>query len=137
MHRIQLFHSREFPGTSLQTHTIRALSNLGMDLPVESLEADPEHPGCDLPALAIDGEIVVSGIEPSVRELELLFDDHLTSDTPCCACHAECDGLHCTPNSTECGCGAMPGKGGSAAKIIGFIILLIILLTTVKILSGQ
>lgn len=99
-------------------------------------EAAPEQVGAPLPALAIDGEIVVSGVEPSVRELEILFEDHAQEgeeDSACGACGMECGGMNGTEHCPMCG---QHGEGGSVAgRIIGFVILLIILFLAVKILS--
>ena len=129
---IQLFHSRDCPGNILHANALRALENLDRDIPVEQVEAGPEHDGNPLPALAVNGRIVVSGVEPTVRELELLLADHVDEDGKsscgsCGPCGMECGGCH--------GCENGKTPASLAGKIIGFIILLIILFTAVKILS--
>lgn len=129
---IQLFHSRDCPGNILHANALRALENLDRDIPVEQVEAGPEHDGSPLPALAVNGRIVVSGMEPTVRELELLLADHVDEDGKsscgsCGPCGMECGGCH--------GCENGKTPASLAGKIIGFIILLIILFTAVKILS--
>ena len=114
----------------------QALDRLGMKPEMRETEAAPEQVGALLPALAIDGEIVVSGVEPSVRELEILFEDHAQEgeeDSACGACGMECGGVNGTEHCPMCG---QHGEGGSVAgRIIGFVILLIILFLAVKILS--
>lgn len=136
MTSIQLFHHRDFPGHVLRANALQALERLGMDIPVQETETAPDRAGHPLPALAIDGNIVVSGVEPSVRELELLFEDYLRQedeDSPCGACGMECGGMH---GADECPMCRENGDSHSmAGKIIGFVILLIILFTAVKILS--
>ncbi|MFR2286304.1 MAG: hypothetical protein ACLS9G_02800, partial [Akkermansia sp.] len=76
--------------------------------------------------------------EPTVRELELLLADHLDEDgnSPCGSCDScgmECGGCHGAEGCPGCENGKTPGS--LAGKIIGFVILLIILFTAVKILS--
>lgn len=136
MTSIQFFYNRDFPGNALRANARQALDHLGMNLEMEETEAAPEQTGAPLPALAIDGEIVVSGVEPSVRELELLFEDYAQEreeDSACGACGMGCGGMNGTENCPMCG---KNGEGsGVAGRIIGFIILLIILFTAVKILS--
>lgn len=136
MTAIQFFYNRDFPGNALRSNARQALEHLGMDPEIQETEAAPEQAGCPLPALAIDGEIIVSGVEPSVHELELLFKDRAQEreeDSPCGACGMECGGMNCTEECAMCG---KSGEGsGVAGRIIGFIILLIILFTAVKILS--
>ena len=68
MTSIQLFHSRDCPGNTLHANILRALENLDRNIPVEQVEAGPEHDGGPLPALAVNGRIVVSGVEPTVRD---------------------------------------------------------------------
>ncbi|WP_338430584.1 hypothetical protein [Akkermansia muciniphila] len=75
MTRIQLFYSRAYPGNTLRANTLQALAHLGVNPEMQAEETVPEQIGTPLPALAIDGEIVVYGVEPSVRELELLLQD--------------------------------------------------------------
>lgn len=138
MTSIQLFHSRDCPGNTLHANILRALENLDRNIPVEQVEAGPEHDGGPLPALAVNGRIVVSGVEPTVRELELLLADHLDEDgnSPCGSCDScgmECGGCHGAEGCPGCENGKTPGS--LAGKIIGFVILLIILFTAVKILS--
>lgn len=135
MTSIQLFHSRDCPGNILHANALRALENLDRDIPVEQVEAGPEHDGGPLPALAVNGRIVVSGMEPSVHELELLLADHLDEDgkSSCRPCGMECGGCHGAEGCHGCENGKTPAS--LAGKIIGFIILLIILFTAVKILS--
>ena len=77
MTSIQLFYSRDCPGDILRANTLQALDHLGINAEMRTAETVPEQIGAPLPALAIDGKIVVSGVEPSVRELELLLKDHL------------------------------------------------------------
>lgn len=77
MTSIQLFYSRDCPGNALRANTLQALAHLGVNPEMQAEETVPEQTGAPLPALAIDGEIVVSGVEPSVRELELLFKDRI------------------------------------------------------------
>lgn len=96
---------------------------------MEQVEAGPEHDGSPLPVLAVNGRIVVSGVEPTVRELELLLADHVDEDGKsscgsCGPCGMECGGCH--------GCENGKTPASLAGKIIGFIILLIILFTAVK-----
>lgn len=136
MTSIQLFYSRDFPGNALRSNARQALEHLGMNVEIQETEASPGQAECTLPALAIDGEIVVSGVEPSVRELELLLEDRARmqeEESFCGACGMECGGM----NGAEgcAGCGKNGGNPGMAGKIIGFVILLIILFTAVKILS--
>lgn len=136
MTSIQFFYSPDFPGTALRANARLALENLGMNQEMQETEAAPDQIGSPLPALAIDGEIVVSGLEPSVRELELLFADHVQErqeDFSCGECGMECGGMNCTENCTSCGKNG--GASSMAARIIGFVILLIILFTAVKILA--
>ena len=128
MTSIQFFYNRDFPGNALRSNARQALDRLGMKPEMRETEAAPEQVGAPLPALAIDGEIVVSGVEPSVRELEILFEDHAQEGEEDSAC-----GVNGTEHCPMCG---QHGEGGSvAAKIIGFVILLIILFLAVKILS--
>lgn len=136
MTSIQFFYSRDFPGNALRANARQALAHLGMNVEIQETEASPGQAECTLPALAIDGEIVVSGVEPSVRELELLFEDRARmqeEDCSCGACGLECGGMNCGEGCA--GCGKNGGNPGMAGKIIGFVILLIILFTAVKILS--
>lgn len=136
MTSIQFFHNRDFPGNALRANARQALDRLGMKPEMRETEASPEQVGAPLPALAIDGEIVVSGVEPSVRELEILFEDHAREGEECSSCGAcgmECGGMNGAENCPMCG---QQGEGGSmAGRIIGFVILLIILFLAVKILS--
>lgn len=131
-----IFYNRNFPGNALRSNALQALDRLGMKPEMRETEAAPEQVGAPLPALAIDGEIVVSGVEPSVRELEILFEDHAQEgeeDSACGACGMECGGMNGTEHCPMCG---QHGEGGSVAgRIIGFVILLIILFLAVKILS--
>ncbi|WP_300775733.1 thioredoxin family protein [uncultured Akkermansia sp.] len=69
MTSIQLFYSRDCPGDILRANTLQALDHLGINAEMRTAETVPEQIGAPLPALAIDGKIVVSGVEPSVREL--------------------------------------------------------------------
>lgn len=125
---IQFLYNRDFPGNALRANARRALDRLGMKPEMRETEAAPEQVGAALPALAIDGEIVISGVEPSVRELELLFENRAQAGEECSAC-----GMNGTENRPMCG---QHGEGGSmAGKIIGFVILLIILFTAAKLLS--
>lgn len=136
MTSIQLFYNRDFQGTALRANARQALDRLGMKPEMEETEAAPEQIGAPLPALAIDGEIVISGVEPSVRELELLFEDRARGpeeDSPCGACGMECGSMHGRDNCPMCGKNG--GESSMAARIIGFAILLIILFLAVKILS--
>jgi len=137
MTSIQFFYNRDFPGNTLQASTLQALEHLGLNPEIRATEAAPEHVGAPLPALAIDGEIVVSGVEPSVRELELLFEDHARKwdedASPCGACGMKCGGMNGTEKCPMCVQDG--GNGSTAGKIIGFAILLIILFLAVKILS--
>lgn len=123
MTSIQFFYSRDFPGNALRSNARHALEHLGMNVEVQETEAAPEQAGCTLPALAIDGEIVVSGVEPSARELELLFKDRARIQ----------EEMNCTEDCARCGKNGE--SSGMAGRIIGFVILLIILFTAVKILS--
>ena len=136
MTSIQLFYSRDCPGNALRANTLQALAHLGVNPEMQSEETVPEQTGAPLPALAIDGEIVVSGVEPSVRELELLFKDRIQEreeDSPCGACGMECSGMNGPENCPMC---IQDWKNGSmAGRIIGFAILLIILFFVMKILS--
>lgn len=136
MTSIQLFYNRDFPGTALRANARQALDRLGMNLEMQETEAAPEQVGVPLPALAMDGEIVVSGVEPSVRELELLFEDRMREreeDGACGACGMECGGMDGAENCPMC---RNNGEGGGmAARVIGFVILLIILFLAVNILS--
>lgn len=136
MTSIQLFYNRDFPGNALRANARQALDRLGMKPEMEETEAAPEQIGAPLPALAINGEIVVSGVEPSVRELELLFEDRARGpeeDSPCGACGMECGGRNGAESCPMC---RNNGEGGGmAARVIGFVILLIILFLAVKILS--
>lgn len=131
MTSIQFFYSRDFPGNALRSNARQALEHLGMNVEIQETEASPGQAECTLPALAIDGEIVVSGVEPSVRELELLLEDRARMQEEESFCGA------CGMNGAEgcAGCGKNEGNPGMAGKIIGFVILLIILFTAVKILS--
>lgn len=131
MTSIQFFYSRDFPGNALRSNARQALEHLGMNVEIQETEASPGQAECTLPALAIDGEIVVSGVEPSVRELELLLEDRARMQEEESFCGA------CGMNGAEvcAGCGKNGGNPGMAGKIIGFVILLIILFTAVKILS--
>lgn len=126
MTSIQFFYNRDFPGNALRSNARQALDRLGMKPEMRETEAAPEQVGALLPALAIDGEIVVSGVEPSVRELEILFEDHAQEgeeDSACGACGMECGGVNGTEHCPMCG---QHGEGGSVAgRIIGFVILLI------------
>lgn len=136
MTSIQFFYSRDFPGNALRANARQALAHLGMNVEMQEAETSPEQAGCSLPALAMDGEIIVSGVEPSVRELELLFEDRARmqeEDCSCGACGLECGGMNCGEGCA--GCGKNGESSGMAARIIGFVILLIILFTAVKILS--
>lgn len=134
MTSIQFFYSRDFPGNALRTNARQALAHLGMDVEIQETEAAPEQAGCTLPALAIDGEIAVSGVEPSVRELELLFEDReRMQEESCGACGTGCGGMNCGEGCS--GCGKNGESSGMAGRIIGFVILLIILFTAAKILS--
>lgn len=136
MTSIQFFYSRDFPGNALLSNARQALEHLGVDVEIQETEAAPEQAGCTLPALAIDGEIAVSGVEPSVRELELLFEDRermQEEDSSCGACGTGCGGMHCGEGCS--GCGKNGESSGMAGRIIGFVILLIILFTAAKILS--
>ena len=101
MTSIQFFYNRNFPGNALRSNALQALDRLGMKPEMRETEAAPEQVGAPLPALAIDGEIVVSGVEPSVRELEILFEDHAQEgeeDSACGACGMECGGMNGTPH---------------------------------------
>ena len=131
MTSIQFFYSRDFPGNALRSNARQALEHLGMNVEIQETEASPGQAECTLPALAIDGEIVVSGVEPSVRELELLLEDRARMQEEESFCGA------CGMNGAEgcAGFGKNRGNPGMAGKIIGFVILLIILFTAVKILS--
>ena len=126
MTRIQLFYSRAYPGNTLRANTLQALAHLGVNPEMQAEETVPEQIGTPLPALAIDGEIVVYGVEPSVRELELLLQDRVQereADFPCGACGMGCSCIQ-------------DGKDGSmAGRIIGFAILLMLLFLAMKILS--
>lgn len=136
MTSIQFFYNRDFPGNALRANARQALDRLGMKAEIQETEAAPEQVGAPLPALAIDGKIAVSGVEPSVRELELLFEDHAQEREECSprgACGMECGGLNGTENCPLCG--PRGEHGGMAGRIIGFAILLIILFLAVKILS--
>ena len=86
MTSIQFFYNRDFPGNALRSNARQALDRLGMKPEMRETEAAPEQVGAPLPALAIDGEIVVSGMEPSVRELEILFEDHAQEGEEDSAC---------------------------------------------------
>ena len=136
MTSIQFFYNRNFPGNALRSNALQALDRLGMKPEMRETEAAPEQVGAPLPALAIDGEIVVSGVEPSVRELEILFEDHAQEgeeDSACGACGMECGGMNGTKHCPMCD---QHGEGDSmAGRIIGFVILLIILFLAVQILS--
>ncbi len=136
MTSIQLFYSRDCPGDILRANTLQALDHLGINAEMRTAETVPEQIGAPLPALAIDGKIVVSGVEPSVRELELLLKDHLQEreeDPPCGACGMGCNGINGPENCPMC---VQDGKNGSmAGRIIGFAILLMILFLAMKILS--
>ena len=135
MTSIQLFYSRDCPGDILRANTLQALDHLGINAEMRTAETVPEQIGAPLPALAIDGKIVVSGVEPSVRELELLLKDHLQEreeDSPCGACGMGCSGINGPENCPMC---VQDGKNGSmAGRIIGFAILLMILFLAMKIL---
>ena len=61
MTRIQLFYSRAYPGNTLRANTLQALAHLGVNPEMQVEETVPEQTGTPLPALAIDGEIVVYG----------------------------------------------------------------------------
>lgn len=136
MTRIQLFYSRAYPGNTLRANTLQALAHLGVNPEVQAEETVPEQIGTPLPALAIDGEIVVYGVEPSVRELELLLQDRVQereADFPCGACGMGCSGMNGPENCPMC---IQDGKDGSmAGRIIGFAILLMLLFLAMKILS--
>lgn len=103
---------------------------------MQAEETVPEQIGTPLPALAIDGEIVVYGVEPSVRELELLLQDRVQereADFPWGACGMGCSGMNGPENCPMC---IQDGKDGSmAGRIIGFAILLMLLFLAMKILS--
>ena len=128
MTRIQLFYSRAYPGNTLRANTLQALAHLGVNPEMQVEETVPEQTGTPLPALAIDGEIVVYGVEPSVHDLELLLQDRVQereADFPCGACGMGCSGMN-----------GPDGKDGSmAGRIIGFAILLMLLFFAMKILS--
>lgn len=137
MTSIQLFYNRDFPGNTLRANALQALEHLGMNPEIRTTTATPEYVGAPLPALSIDGEIVVSGVEPSVRELELLFEDHARKweedASPCGACGMKCGGMNGTEKCPIC---VQDGKNrNTAGRIIGFVILLLILFLAVKILS--
>lgn len=109
MTRIQLFYSRAYPGNALRANTLQALAHLGVNPEVQAEETVPEQIGTPLPALAIDGEIVVYGVEPSVRELELLLQDRVQereADFPCGACGMGCSGMNGPENCPMC----IPGR---------------------------
>lgn len=112
------------------------MAHLGVNPEVQAEETVPEQIGTQLPALAIDGEIVVYGVEPSVRELELLLQDRVQereADFPCGACGMGCSGMNGPENCPMC---IQDGKNGSMAdRIIGFAILLMLLFLAMKILS--
>ena len=59
MTSIQFFYNRDFPGNALRSNASQALDRLGMKPEMRETEAAPEQVGALLPALAIDGEIVV------------------------------------------------------------------------------
>lgn len=136
MTRIQLFYSRAYPGNTLRANTLQALAHLGVNPEMQVEETVPEQTGTPLPALAIDGEIVVYGVEPSVHELELLLQDRVQereADFPCGACGMGCSGMNGPENCPMC---IQDGKDGSmAGRIIGFAILLMLLFLAMKILS--
>ena len=136
MTSIQFFYNRDFPGNALRSNARQALDRLGMKPEMRETEAAPEQVGAPLPALAIDGEIVVSGVEPSVRELEILFEDHAQEgeeDSACGACGMGCSGMNGPENCPMC---IQDGKDDSmAGRIIGFAILLMLLFLAMKILS--
>ena len=115
---------------------LQALAHLGVNPEMQAEETVPEQIGTPLPALAIDGEIVVYGVEPSVRELELLLQDRVQereADFPCGACGMGCSGMNGPENCPMC---IQDGKDGSmAGRIIGFAILLMLLFLAMKILS--
>lgn len=135
MTTLQLFHDRDHPGNTLRANALRALDHLDICVPLEEVEATPEQAGCALPALAVNGSIAVSGVEPTVHELELLFTDHLKErrDSPCGSCGMACGGMDGADGCPLCG--GKKNRGGTAGKIIAFVILLIILFTMVKVLS--
>lgn len=113
MTSIQFFYNRNFPGNALRSNALQALDRLGMKPEMRETEAAPEQVGAPLPALAIDGEIVVSGVEPSVRELEILFEDHAQEgeeDSACGACGMECGGMNGTGIAP---CAASTGKAAA------------------------
>ena len=105
---------------------------------MEQVEAGPEHDGGPLPALAVNGRIVVSGVEPTVRELELLLADHLDEDGEILPAALAIPAAWNAADATErkdVPVRKRKTPGSLAGKIIGFVILLIILFTAVKILS--
>ena len=115
MTRIQLFYSRAYPGNTLRANTLQALAHLGVNPEMQVEETVPEQTGTPLPALAIDGEIVVYGVEPSVHELELLLQDRVQereADFPCGACGMGCSGMNSPENCPMC---IQDGKDGSMA----------------------
>ena len=123
-------------GNTLRANTLQALAHLGVNPEMQVEETVPEQTGTPLPALAIDGEIVVYGVEPSVHELELLLQDRVQereADFPCGACGMGCSGMNSPENCPMC---IQDGKDGSmAGRIIGFAILLMLLFFAMKILS--
>lgn len=136
MTRIQLFYSRAYPGNALRANTLQALAHLGVNPEMQAEETIPEQIGPLLPALAIDGKIVVYGVGPSVRELGLLLQERVQereADFPCGACGMGCSGMNGPGNCPMC---IQDGKDGSmAGRIIGFAILLMLLFLAMKILS--
>lgn len=133
MTSIHFFYNREFPGNALRANVRQALEHLGMEPEVQETETVPEQAVSPLPALAIDGKIVVSGVEPSVHELELLFQDLAQEREEDSPCDMNYGGINCTEDCPLCRENGT--SSGIAGKIIGFAILLIILFTAVKILS--
>lgn len=134
---IQLFYSQDFPGNALRSNALQALEHLGMNPEIRITATTPEQVGAPLPALSLDGEIVVSGVEPSVRELELLFEDHdqkREEDAfPCGACGMK---RGCMNGTEKCPMCVQDGENGSTVgRIIVFAILLLMLFLAVKILS--
>lgn len=142
MHRIQLFHNGEHPGTALYANARQALDTLNMeDVPVERVDVGGTMQKTSLPALAIDGRIVVAGVEPQPHELQLLFADFMEQgdqtereDAPCCygECSETCDETDCPGG---CGGSGPCHTGGMAGKIAAFLLLLVILFAAVKALS--
>lgn len=115
MTSIQFFYNRDFPGNALRSNARQALDRLGMK-PGDGRKRKPRRSRSALrfPPSPLTGRSSFPGVEPSVRELEILFEDHAQEgeeDSACGACGMECGGVNGTEHCPMCG---QHGEGRAA-----------------------